>query len=300
MGHASFATYRPSGRFSPLTLPLFIAAIVSGVAVAWLYQALMSWIPYIYVDLVLCAGFGAALGAAGMFAVRRGHCRNRVLAAILALPLALAPVGASYYWGYRSTLSTIAEQHPETPLEIIQQELTFSRWLEVKQEAGWTLSSHGSSSSRSRPDVSGTFVVVVWVIEALVILGLTMLLVDTEAAKPYCESCRGWCVPRPLTPHGLTAADVESAMQMGDLGPLIDPPVRAEGDPLRAIVLTGDICDGCIETGFLSVDERTTVQRKKQTTTRTKNLLRRAVLTAPQRAAFLHRYTMSVGQKLAA
>src|SRR5690242_20619989 len=108
MAYASFATYKPSGRLRALAFALFLGATVAGAAVAWLYQSLMTWIPYIYVNLVLCVGFGAALGAAGAFAVRRGHCRNRVVALALAVPLALVAVAASYGWAYRGTLSDLA------------------------------------------------------------------------------------------------------------------------------------------------------------------------------------------------
>jgi hypothetical protein len=174
------------------------------------------------------------------------------------------------------------------------------RWLEIKQEAGWTLTSHSSSAGRKSPDISGAGVLVVWAIEALAILGLTLLLVDTEAAKPYCERCGLWCESKPLALSGLTRNDADTAMQMGDLGAVVDIVVRSDGDAARALVLTGHLCDGCTETGFLSIDERTTIQRKKQTSTSTKHLLRCAVLTPQQRAAFAHRYTLAVGQKLAA
>jgi hypothetical protein len=49
----------------------------------------------------------------------------------------------------------------------------------------------------------------------------------------------------------------------------------------------------------LSVDERTTTQKKKQTAVKTVHLLKHAILTQPQRAAFLQRYNFAVGQKLA-
>ena len=107
-----FTTYRASGRLGPLTIAYFAAAIVAAAGAAWLYQMLMTWIPYIYVNLVLCGLFGAGLGAAGAFAVRRGHCRNRLFAFVLTLPLAAAGLGASYYWAYESTLAKIAEQQP--------------------------------------------------------------------------------------------------------------------------------------------------------------------------------------------
>jgi phosphate/sulfate permease len=286
MATSSFASYRPSGRFNPLTLALFAGAIVAAAAAAWLYQMLMTWIPYIYVNLVLCAGFGAALGVAGAWAVRRGHCRNRVVAVALAVPLAAAAVGASYYWGYRSTLSAIAEKNPETPIEAIREEVTFERWIDARKEAGWTMSSsHSSDSRRNSPDISGAGVLVVWAIEALLLLGLTVLLVDAEAQKPYCERCGRWCAPKPLSLAGLGRADIA---------------VRADGDPARSLVLTGNICDGCTDTAFLSVEEKTTTQKKKQTSVKTVRLFKHAILTSEQRAAFVQRYNFAVGQKLAA
>jgi hypothetical protein len=301
MAYASFATYKPSGRLRPLTFALFVGVTVAGAAAAWLYQSLMAWIPYIYVNLLLCVGFGAALGAAGAWAVRRGHCRNRVLALALAVPLALVAVGASYAWAYRATLVYLADQNPGATIDAIREDVTFQRWIAVKKEAGWTMSSsHSTSSRKSSPDISGTGVVVVWAIELLTILGLTLLLVDTEVQKPYCERCARWCDTRPLTLSGLGRGDFDHAVQLGELMPLVDIQLSGDGDPARALVLTGHICDGCRDTGFLSVDEKTTTQRKKQTSTKTVHLLRYALLTAEQRAAFVQRHNFAVGQKLAA
>lgn len=300
MATTSFASYRPSGRFQPLTLALFAAATVAAAAAAWLYQMLMTWIPYIYINLVLCAGFGAGLGVAGAFAVRRGHCRNRLVAVVLAVPLAAAAIGASYFWAYRSTLSAIAEKNPETPMETIRDEVPFDRWIDARKEAGWTMtSSHSSASTRSSPDISGAGVLVVWAIEALILLGLTVLLVDAEAQKPYCERCGRWCTPKPLSLAGLGRADVEQALQLGDLMPLVDIAMRADGDPARSLVLTGNVCEGCSDTAFLTVEAKTT-QRKKQTSVKSVRLLRHAILTTEQRAAFVQRYNFAVGQKLAA
>jgi hypothetical protein len=296
----SFASYRASGRVQPLTLALFVAATAGGGAVAWLYQSLMSWIPYIYVNLLLCAAFGAGLGFAGAFAVRRGHCRNRVLALALAMPLALVAVGASYYWGYRSTIASIADENPGTPVDAIRADVTFERWIDSRKRVGWTLRSSHSSSHRDSPDIAGAGVFVVWLIEALGIVGLTALIVDTEAAKPYCERCGRWCTPKPLILGGLGRADLEHAVQLGDLMPLVDIALRSDGDPARSLVLTGNVCEGCSDTAFLTVEEKTTTQRKKQTSTKSVRLLNNAILTSQQRAAFVQRYNFAVGQKLAA
>ncbi|HEY2745293.1 MAG TPA: hypothetical protein VGL86_11740, partial [Polyangia bacterium] len=254
-----FASYRASGRVGPLTIALFAAATVGGAGVAWIYQMGMTWIPYIYINLVLCGLFGAGLGAAGAFAVRRGHCRNRVVALVLAVPLALTAVGASYYWAYESTIAKVAEHNPGASVADIRAEVTFARWVEARKAAGWTMSSHSSSSSSLRastPDISGAGVFVIWAIEALAILGIAALVVDAEAKKPYCERCNRWCAPKPITLGGLTRLDVEHAVQLGDLMPLVDIQVRSDGDAARSIVLTGTVCDGCSDTAFLSVDEK--------------------------------------------
>jgi hypothetical protein len=190
---------------------------------------------------------------------------------------------------------------PETPIDAIRQELTFQRWIDARKEAGWTMSnSHATPSRPESPDISGAGVLVVWAIEALVVLGLAALVVDTQAANPYCERCGQWCTPKPLPLAGLGRADVEHAVQLGDLMPLVDIAVRSDGDPTRSLVLTGNVCEACTETAFLSVEEKTTTQRKKQTSTKTARLLTHAILTPQQRAAFMHRYNFAVGQKLAA
>jgi len=127
-----------------------------------------------------------------------------------------------------------------------------------------------------------------------------VLLVDAEAQKPYCERCGRWCTPKPLSLAGLGRADVEQAVQLGDLMPLVDIAMRADGDPARSLVLTGDVCEGCSDTAFLTVEEKTTTQKKKQTSVKSVRLLKHAILTAEQRAAFVQRYNFAVGQKLAA
>jgi hypothetical protein len=65
-------------------------------------------------------------------------------------------------------------------------------------------------------------------------------------------------------------------------------------------VLTGNVCEGCSDTAFLTVEEKITTHRKKQTSTKSVRLIKNAILTSQQRAAFVQRYNFAVGQKLAA
>jgi len=171
----------------------------------------------------------------------------------------------------------------------------------VRQHVGWTMtSSHSSSSRKSSPDIAGVGVLIVWAIEALALVGLAALIVDTEASKPYCERCGAWCTPKPLNLPGLGRADVEQAIALGDLMPLVDIALRSDGDPARALVLTGNVCESCSDTAFLTVEEKTTTHRKKHTSTKSVTIIKHAILTGQQRAAFVQRYNFAVGQKLAA
>ena len=51
-------------------------------------------------------------------------------------------------------------------------------------------SSHSTPSRRNSPDISGVGVIIVWALEGLIILGLTMLIVDTEVAKALLRALR--------------------------------------------------------------------------------------------------------------
>jgi hypothetical protein len=47
-----FETYKPSGRFGILVIPLVLLGIVLAVAAAYVYHMLLEWIPLIYVNFL--------------------------------------------------------------------------------------------------------------------------------------------------------------------------------------------------------------------------------------------------------
>jgi hypothetical protein len=82
-----------------------------------------------------------------------------------------------------------------------------------------------------------------WIIEILIVAGITFVMVKQASAEPYCTDCDQWKVPRVL---GFLAGDATSAtaaVRSGDLnairsaGPTLDPT-----PPLR---LTAATCAGC-------------------------------------------------------
>jgi hypothetical protein len=278
---ATVPRYSPSGFLRPITVALFAGATLAGVVLAWPYQLLLNWIPLVYLNLITVVGFGLGLGALGSWAVRRGHCRNRAVALLLALPLFALPLAMSYYVGYRGTVSEVQAAHPEVSREeIMRDHLTFADWLKVREEAGWSLKSS---------KVDGGMVLVIWAAEALWLLGVIGWLVLAAAGAPYCERCNRFCAERKLRVPGRSRKEALALVEGGDLDALIGLQPPSESDGLTALLLTGAICGGCAETGFLTVEEKLITVKRGKREEKSKRLLSNAILRADQRATFLAR-----------
>jgi len=294
MAKYALPTYRASGKLKPLTLVLFIGALVAGCVVAVVYQTLLRWIPYIYVNFLLVCGFGFALGVAGWQAVKLGHCRNQLVAGMLAVAVGGGALATSYWWDWQRALSDLAEKEPGVSKAELAQEITFSRFLELKKQAGWKI---GSSSSSS---FNGGGVTAMWILEALIVLGIAVVATGAAAAEPYCERCRRWCKGNAFYVAGCSRADADPLLQQGDLGSLALIDERTGTDPNVSLHFTVTTCGGCSETAFLTVAEHTVKQTKKQTSTTKVNLVTHAVLAPGQREQAVERVQGAVGQKLAA
>ena len=243
--------YSPSGLFRVSAVGLLLAGAIVGCGGAWIYAALGRWIPFIYINVLICIAFGLLLGRLGALAVRAGHCRNRLLATVFALPLGLAPVAASHYFNYRHTLSEVAEEFQDVPADEIAAQLPFERFLEMRQQTGWKVSRHGSGGSA----MTGAFVLVVWGIEVLVVLGGVLFLVWGAAGAAYCERCNAWCGDRTLALHARGADAAEAVFRSGDVAGFAALPPPDDLDRPSALHLVLATCASCKATGFLSVSE---------------------------------------------
>ncbi len=274
--------YTPSGRFNPLTLALFLGGIAAGAVVAWPYQLLLRVIPIIQLNFLLVAGFGAALAAAGYYAVRTGHCRNRVVALGLALVLAGVPLAASYYW---------EAKHVEDQIGF---PTSVSDALAIKRHAGWQIG-HGSGSP-----LKDEAVYFVWGGEALIVLGIVLFGVGSSVASPYCEKCRRWCEPKQFYVAGVGRAQAEPLLAKGELVALALIEPLAQADRSTSLSFTITECPGCHEAVFLTVEEKIVTVKKNKTSEKKKTLIKDVVLAAGQREPALERVNALVGQKLSA
>jgi hypothetical protein len=53
-----FQTYQPSGKIGALAWPLMLVGMALAIALAFVYQFLLAWIPLIYVNFLLTWGMG--------------------------------------------------------------------------------------------------------------------------------------------------------------------------------------------------------------------------------------------------
>jgi hypothetical protein len=216
-----------------------------------------------------------------MWAIKTGHCRNRIIAVLLALPLVGVSLGGSFWWDYKHIVAEVAEKEPE-----LAEQLTFSQYLDAKVEAGWNVSNHGSSGSK----MNGAMVYVVWGIEALILLGIAGAMVWNAVNAPYCERCNQWGNERKMILHGLRRGDADPLIQSGDLDALIGLPLPPEPDVRVALTMTATLCPSCKETGFLTVEEKQVVAQKRgKPQEKTVSLVKNAILRADQRQKFIDR-----------
>lgn len=273
--------YAPSGAFKPAVFLFALGGLLGAVALAWVYELLIDIIPFVYISILMTVGFGFGLGLLGAMAVKAGHCRNRAVAAGLALLIGAGGLAASYGWGYRRALNELAEQTPGITLSELSEVVSVGRWMDARIENGWEV---------RRSTISGAGVMAVWGIEALIALGLCTLVVVLGAAAPYCEPCQVWTETQDAHLEGLGAEDVASLLERGDLAGVLALPARPEAGTASRIQLVREFCPQCPQTAYLTVKEVRTEVKNGKTQEHTKELLEHAELSSKLNAVYVERF----------
>lgn len=79
-------TYKPSGKFSPAgAIILFLVTAVAGSVLSFIYLKLVSWIPFVYLNILLAAGFGLLIGLLAKLIIRSFKIRNIAVVLIAVL-----------------------------------------------------------------------------------------------------------------------------------------------------------------------------------------------------------------------
>lgn len=263
--------YRPSGKAPAAgVLGMFITGIAAAVVGAFIYVRLIEWIPLVYFNALLVLGYGFVVGMGVALACKKGKVRKP--SACFLAGLVSGTVAVYLQWAYYLALNT-----PDILGEM--GEGTFSLTLHflaapgeiwemlrlINPEGMWTIK--GSA-------VNGTFLWVVWGIELLGILGMSLLMAGVHTRDPYSESEDRWMDEQKLqdrlTPV-TNGKDFVATLERGDYSPLwgLAPTQTAE----HFCRLTLYTCTGDAD-AYVSLQNVRLVQKKKETKEETESVFK--------------------------
>jgi hypothetical protein len=190
--------YKPSGAFSPLSFGYVLAISLLVAPILGLAYSYAIWyIPFIYIRFFLTLGFGFAIGfLTNNVVVKYGKVRNSVLAIIFSIFISL--VAIYFSWAvWLDLIINAGESYGNEKLGITvsnieflqvfslagQPSVLFSLMQEVNQVGSITIKTI---------TISGIFLSIIWLIEALMVIGLAIFMSTTQSKKPFCERTGQW------------------------------------------------------------------------------------------------------------
>lgn len=188
------AYYQPSGKFSPLSIILLLLMAITIFPLLALAYTYASWyIPFVYINFILTIAFGFAVGyMVNTFVIKQGKVRNVWLGALLAAIGGLIAMYFNYVIWLNLLFHLEADPMGPEPDSLITQILNFA----VNPVAVFSLMKEinaiGTWGIKSSSAVSGTFLTIIWLIEAAVVIGLPAFMSISRTSLPFCESSNSW------------------------------------------------------------------------------------------------------------
>ncbi len=213
----SFQVYRHSGKFGvhgPL-LALGMAA-VAGFPLGYAYAYLMKWIPIIYLNFLLTVGYGFLFGFLSGGLMRWGKVRNTAVACMAAIGVGIIALYFSWNGHIHATFQG-------APILCWPEEM-LAGMRQLYEDGSWGL--HGGDM------ISGIPLVIVWLVEAGMIVGLTTVTAfGMIAHTPFCETTQCWLDKEKKinTLDLFTDPAQVAAFKAGDLSPLTQARPRPPG-----------------------------------------------------------------------
>lgn len=258
--------YKQSGRCGPTGVPLaFAAGVLAGLICGLIYAYTVNWIPFIYLSFIATLFFGGAVGAAVVWGARIGKIRNTPLISALGALVGLIAVYFAWVFDPMARFSEISQ--PSWSIELLWNYMKFGY-----AEGFWSIGQQGMA-------VSGMFLATVWILEAVVIVGVAFITVKTlHADIPFCEETNQWTT-REKDVARLSLVDdekVEAKLNRflaGDLDSLKDF-YRAAPNDGASLQLDLATCPDCPTCNYLTAKLiRHVTDKKGQVTTQEDNLL---------------------------
>jgi hypothetical protein len=242
-------TYQHSGVVPALgAIQTLAIGSAAAVALGITYSFSFYYIPYVYLNFLLAMVFGAGVGYVVGWSAHEGKIRNS--AVTVALGVAAALVGIYAEWG-----STLYAMAPVSELGAFWKEYGLGTFLphaivglmiQLFQEGSWGL--------QAGQMVTGWTLVVLWLIEGGLIIGLAATTAYSQIAdKPFCEGCNEWISGE--SPHfyvGDGSEPVWTEVKHGNFDPLADTE-QATGSEPTYVRIKLHVCETCTESNYLTI-----------------------------------------------
>ncbi len=190
--------YAPSGKFNPIAFLYFILIALIALPILGLAYAYAIWyIPFIYINFFIALAFSFLIGLTiSHGVVKFGKIRNVPLTIGLSF---LAGIMALYFhWAvWVDLVINAGESYGSSRIGITVSNIklfqTFNLALQPDVLFGFIgeINQYGTWGFKSAT-VSGTFLTIIWVIEALIILAPATLIPIGYASEPFCELGNAW------------------------------------------------------------------------------------------------------------
>jgi len=222
-----------------------VIGIAAGVVMGAVYGFAVFHNPILYVNFLLTGAFGFAIGWVVSWGVTAFHIRNRAIAVILALVV----FGAAYAVNWAVYVPTVRAHFSsgsssfdiplifEEAVWFIQHPRATLEWIEVIKENGvWSITTPGSR----QPGIpmSGIFLALIWLVEAVIIAFLAVTLPHEAAGKPFSERQGRW-IPQKVLPGRIAFVkntdEFLNAFVRGDFSALFTPLAAAAVSDSAAI-----------------------------------------------------------------
>lgn len=227
--------YKHSGKFGIQGPVLALAAgAVVALPLGLAYSYLIKWIPFIYLNFLLTAGYGFIFGLLTSVLMKFGKVRNNFVAVVCSATVGLL----AWYGSWNGCVHSLVTGAPllVSPREM----LAFMKVLLDQGSWGIGLSSH--------EPVTGVLLGIVWLGEAAIIIGIaTVAGFGSVSGTPFCETHDCWLEEEKKMDKldvFLRPEDIE-AFKNGDIEPLehAQPRVPASGRFARLTLKYSGRCE---------------------------------------------------------
>jgi hypothetical protein len=190
--------YKPSGKFSPVFILYFVLVSVLIFPLLGLAYAYLLWyIPIIYINFFVTIGYGFLIGITLNFLViKKGKVRNPILAAVIGVLGAF--IALYFHWASWLDLvinagETIGDSNIGISISNVKlfQVYELSMQPNIVLEFMQVVNENGTWGIKGAT-VSGWFLWIIWIIEALGIIVIASFSTYGQATKPFCEFSDNW------------------------------------------------------------------------------------------------------------